>query len=109
MIALEIGGYPPIIISGGHDIMKTIAALILASIIAAGCSTAQRPDAETVGQLISIDGSSYRKPVHATTDLSTPALVTPGGSADDSFTVTGAAELPEVSPKSGLTMGTVRQ
>lgn len=61
-------------------VVLAIVAAIAMALSITGCATSpQRPEAETVGQLSSIDGSSYRKPVHATTDLAPVALV----SSDD--------------------------
>lgn len=102
--------------------MLTNAARLALILIAAACAAiglvgcnahTPSPDAETVGTLSSVDGSSYRAPVHATTDL-TPSFAAPNAPAatpdDDGFTVTPAEDLPEVAPKSdGITMGQVRQ
>jgi hypothetical protein len=92
-------------------ITLTIIGAVLLGLGIVGCSTAQCPEAETVGTFVSTTGAVYTQPAHATTDLSTPALVTPATSnADDNgFTVTPGEELPEVAPKGGLTMGQVRQ
>jgi len=88
-----------------------VAALALAFGLGACASAGPRAvEVETVGQLVESRGSVTSAPVHATTDLGV-AYQAVSSDDDEPSGDSGRlpVETPDVAPKAGLVMGTVRQ